>query len=41
MPSTVYDQPFLSEQGKHKILGGNAIWVFNLKLPAEKLARVA
>jgi hypothetical protein len=23
MPSTVYDQPFLSEQGKHKILGGN------------------
>jgi hypothetical protein len=41
VPITVCDLPFPSELGKHKILGGNAIWVFNLKLPAEKLARVA
>jgi hypothetical protein len=41
LPSTIYDLPFLSEQGKRNILGGNAMRVFNLKLPAEKLARVA
>ncbi len=41
LPSTIYDLPFLSEQAKRNILGGNAVRVFNLKLPAEKLARVA
>ena len=41
LPSTIYDLPFLSEQGKRNILGGNAMRVFNMKLPAEKLARVA
>jgi len=41
LPSTIYDLPFLSETAKRNILGGNAIRVFNLKLPAQKLARVA
>ena len=41
LPSTIYDLPFLSEQAKRNILGANAMRVFNLKLPAEKLARVA
>jgi len=41
LPSTIYDLPFLNEQGKRNILGGNAIRLFNLKLPAQKLARVA
>jgi uncharacterized protein len=41
LPSTIYDLPFLSEHAKRNILGGNAMRVFNLKLPAEKLARVA
>jgi hypothetical protein len=31
----------LNEQAKRNILGGNAIQLFGLKLPAEKLARVA
>ena len=30
MPSTIYDLPFLDEQDKRKILGGNAIKIFNL-----------
>jgi predicted TIM-barrel fold metal-dependent hydrolase len=41
LPSTIYDLPFLNEQAKRNILGGNAMRLFNLKLPAEKLARVA
>jgi uncharacterized protein len=41
LPSTIYDLPFLSEQAKRNILGGNAIRVFNLKLPAKKLVHVA
>jgi uncharacterized protein len=41
LPSTIYDLPFLTEQAKRNILGGNAIKVFNLKLPAQKLAHVA
>ena len=41
LPSTIYDLPFLNEQAKRNILGGNAIRLFNLKLPAQKLARVA
>jgi len=34
LPSTIYDLPFLSEQAKRNILGGNAMRVFNLKIPA-------
>jgi predicted TIM-barrel fold metal-dependent hydrolase len=30
LPSTIYDQPFLSESAKRSILGGNASRVFNL-----------
>jgi hypothetical protein len=30
LPSTIYDLPFLSEQGKRNILGGNAKRFFNL-----------
>jgi predicted TIM-barrel fold metal-dependent hydrolase len=41
LPSTIYDLPFLSEQAKRNILGGNAIKLFNLKLCGLKLARVA
>jgi hypothetical protein len=41
LPSVIYDLPFLGEQAKRNILGGNAARLFNLKLPAEKLARVA
>ena len=33
LPSTIYDLPFLSEAAKRNILGGNAMRVFNLKLP--------
>jgi predicted TIM-barrel fold metal-dependent hydrolase len=31
LPSTIYDLPFVSEQGKRNILGGNAMRVFNIK----------
>ncbi len=41
LPSTIYDLPFLGEKAKRDILGGNAVRVFNLKLPAGKLAQVA
>jgi predicted TIM-barrel fold metal-dependent hydrolase len=41
LPSTIYDLPFLGEQAKRNILGGNSMKLFNLKLPAQKLARVA
>jgi predicted TIM-barrel fold metal-dependent hydrolase len=41
LPSTIYDLPFLGEKAKHNILGGNAVRLFNLKLPAGKLAQVA
>ena len=30
LPSTIYDLPFLDEQAKRNILGGNALRVFNL-----------
>jgi hypothetical protein len=30
LPSTIYDLPFLSEQGKHNILGGTASKLFKL-----------
>jgi predicted TIM-barrel fold metal-dependent hydrolase len=41
LPSTIYDLPFLDAQAKRNVLGGNAMKVFNLKLPAQKLARIA
>jgi predicted TIM-barrel fold metal-dependent hydrolase len=41
LPSTIYDLPFLAEQAKRNILGGNALRLFNIKPPAQKLARVA
>lgn len=43
LPSTIYDLPFLSEQDKRNILGGNAQRVFNLEptLSPPKLARRA
>jgi predicted TIM-barrel fold metal-dependent hydrolase len=41
LPSTIYDLPFLSEQAKRNILGGNAMRLFNMKMPAGKLAKVA
>jgi len=41
LPSTIYDLPFLGETAKRNILGGNAMRLFNLKLGAGKLARVA
>jgi len=41
LPSTIYDLPFLNEQTKRNILGGNAMRLFNLDLPAGKMAKVA
>ena len=43
LPSTIYDLPFLSEQAKRNILGGNAQKLFNLKpiFSDVKLARRA
>ena len=41
LPTTIYDLPFLTEKAKRNILGGNAKRVFNLELPAEKLASIA
>jgi uncharacterized protein len=43
LPSTIYDLPFLSEQAKRNILGGNAMRVFNLQptLSETKLQRKA
>ena len=40
LPSTIYDLPFLSEQGKRNILGGNAVKLYNLDF-GKKLAQVA
>ena len=43
LPSVIHDLPFLSEEGKRNILGGNARRVFNLpeELSPAKLARRA
>jgi uncharacterized protein len=43
LPSTIYDLPFVSEQGKRNILGGNAKRVFNLEpvLSEKKMQRRA
>ena len=38
LPSTIYDLPFLDERAKRNILGGNAMRLFNLDLPKEKMA---
>ena len=35
LPSTIYDLPFLSEKGKHNILGGTAARLFGLKPRSE------
>ena len=40
LPSTIYDLPFLSEEGKRNILGGNAQRVFNLD-PVFSPAKIA
>jgi uncharacterized protein len=40
LPSTIYDLPFLSEQAKRNILGGNAQRLFNLE-PAFSEAKLA
>jgi predicted TIM-barrel fold metal-dependent hydrolase len=41
LPSTIYDLPFLSEEGKRNILGGNAVKLFNIQGAGKKLAKVA
>ena len=43
LPSTIYDLPFLSEEAKRNILGGNAQRLFNLEpvWSPTKLARKA
>jgi predicted TIM-barrel fold metal-dependent hydrolase len=43
LPSTIYDLPFLNEQAKRNILGGNAQRLFNLEpvWSPDKLARKA
>jgi uncharacterized protein len=41
LPSTIYDLPFLSEQAKRNILGGNALRLFNMELPAYAQTPVA
>ncbi|WP_219723285.1 amidohydrolase family protein [Bacillus sp. Marseille-P3661] len=37
LPSTIYDLPFLDEQAKRNILGGNAIKLFNIDVPETQL----
>jgi predicted TIM-barrel fold metal-dependent hydrolase len=43
LPSTIYDLPFLSEQAKRNILGGNAKRAFNLEpvMSEMKIKRLA
>jgi hypothetical protein len=43
LPSTIYDLPFLSEQAKRNILGGNAKRFFNLEpvMSEMKIKRLA
>jgi hypothetical protein len=43
LPSTIYDLPFISEQGKRNILGGNAKRFFNLEpvMSETKIKRLA
>jgi hypothetical protein len=43
LPSTIFDLPFLTEQAKRNILGGNAKRVFNLEpvMSEAKIKRLA
>jgi hypothetical protein len=43
LPSTIYDLPFLNEQQKRGILGGNAMRIFNIpnQVSDTKLTRKA
>ena len=43
LPSTIYDLPFLNEQAKRNILGGNAKRAFNLEpvMSETKIKRLA
>ena len=41
LPAMIWDLPFLTEEGKRKILGGNAMRLFNLPLPARGTVRTA
>jgi uncharacterized protein len=38
LPSVIYDLPFLNETQKRAILGGNALRVFGMEAPKQKLA---
>lgn len=38
LPSVIYDLPFLNEQQKRQILGGNALKFFGMEAPKKKLA---
>lgn len=39
LPSTIYDLPFLKEEAKRNILGGNAMRLFGFKTPMKKMAK--
>jgi predicted TIM-barrel fold metal-dependent hydrolase len=41
LPSVIYDLPFLSEQAKRNILGGNAMRLFNVDVPGKMYAAAA
>jgi predicted TIM-barrel fold metal-dependent hydrolase len=40
LPSVIYDLPFLNEQQKRQILGGNALKFFGMAPPKKKLAQI-
>jgi predicted TIM-barrel fold metal-dependent hydrolase len=41
LPSVIYDLPFLSEEARRSILGGNAMRVFNIEVPSKSYAAAA
>ena len=41
LPSVIYDLPFLSEQARRSILGGNAMQLFNIDVPNKMFAAAA
>ncbi len=41
LPSVIYDLPFLSEDAKRSILGGNAMRLFHIDMPSQRYAAVA
>jgi uncharacterized protein len=41
LPAMIWDLPFLTEEAKRKILGGNAMRLFNLPVPARGTVRTA